>query len=226
MVNFKKWTCSLKPTFWKLYTFNMDLSGWEARMKPPCVSFDWKTAVECVLAFVCLKEDKIPPVCMSCMAIKPGPAFVAVGDVAQSMVSCKSMAVVVKNRYHVVLSCVARAHCRPGSRTFSQNLSTTPVIVSFLPVLPSQPCPQVSTKSSVFERMLRRSKVCLLYHCRTLLMGSRDSPQSLQEEGIGDSSWQATSWSNTGPESNFRRPIPQGILHLCDVLFHSPISKG
>lgn len=90
-------------------------------MKPPCVSFDWKTAVECVLAFVCLKEVKIPPVCMSCMAIRPGPAFVAVGDVAQSMVSCRSMVVLVKNRL-ISRGFVVCGACPPltGSRTFSQ----------------------------------------------------------------------------------------------------------
>ena len=67
-------------------------------MKPPCVFFDWKTAVACVLAFVCLKEVKVPPVCISCMAIRPGPAFVVVGDVAQSMVSCRSMVVLVHKK--------------------------------------------------------------------------------------------------------------------------------
>ena len=62
-------------------------------MNPPCVFFDWKTAVEWMLAFVCLKEVRVPPVCISCIATKPGPAFVVVGDVAQSMVSCRSIVV-------------------------------------------------------------------------------------------------------------------------------------
>ena len=57
-------------------------------------------------------------------------------------------------------------------------------------------------------------------------MGRRGSPQSLQEEGIGDSSWQTTSWSNTGPEDSFRGQVPQGIFHLCNVLFYLQISKG
>lgn len=47
--------------------------------------------MECELAFVCLKEVKVPPVCILCIEIEPGPAFLVVGDVAQSMVSCGSM---------------------------------------------------------------------------------------------------------------------------------------
>ena len=142
---------SFELTFWKLYTFKMDLSGCEARMKPPCESFDWKTAVECVVAFVCLKEVKVPPVCISCIAITPGPAFVVVGDVAQSMVSCRCMVnfrwlryisnSVKKNRLTSRGSVRVCGACPllPGLQNF---LSSTPVVVSFLS---STPIPAMSS---------------------------------------------------------------------------------
>ena len=141
----------------------MDLSSWEARINPPCVFFDWKTAVECAPALVCLKAANVPPVCMSCIAIDPGPILVVEGDVAQSIVSWRGMVVLEKNRMisrGCVWACVARVQ-----NFLAVHHSST---AFFLSALPSQRCPLASTKSSVLQRMLYQSKVCRrLCHCQT-----------------------------------------------------------
>ena len=71
-------------TFWKLYRLRMDLSGWAARINPPCALLVSTKAVQCTGAFECLKEAKGVPVRMSCREIEPGPA---VADVAQKIAS-------------------------------------------------------------------------------------------------------------------------------------------
>lgn len=49
-------------TFWKLYTFIIDLSGCAASMKPPWPSLVCETAVQRDPAEVCLNEASVAPV--------------------------------------------------------------------------------------------------------------------------------------------------------------------
>lgn len=150
--------------------------------------FDWNIAVECALAFVCLKDARVPPVCISCIAIKPGPVFVVVGDVAQSMVSWRSMVVVEKKiEYHVAVS------ERVWRVSTVQNfLSITAVTCNCIPFF----SPPISAMSSGLYEVLGIAKdaspeqgmspLSLANIAQGLI--TLESPQSLQEESIGDSS--------------------------------------